>query len=195
MIESKLKEVIETCKNKTELLEDFIHCAYEGQLQLPSPICSSDAESERFTLSEWLWISNITLVHIVLPWILFVVLFLLNSRSDNQYKGTKKRLFYILNIFFLPFITKWNVFWHNYKLLRLNSTNPITFMRGQTIKKLKTRLYQKKLGHSKTITTRNTLAVVQEMNDEEFTTWLKYRPNRILVDLEIDVVRSRFEKS
>ena len=78
------------------------------------------------------------------------------------------------------------------RITRLLSSNPLTFLREKVIKNMKrtTRKPEDLFSVYDIMGKINAKEILEEMNDEEFVTWIKWKRNRDLVNLEIDQERN-----
>ena len=196
--EGILEDIFEDCLNKTKSLNDFFDCSDDKRSTMQRAECSPKKEGFRFNSSEWLWISNISLAHLVFPWTLFLAVFLLKSVRKSNGSCFKRYLIYMFNVIFFPFFTKWRVFWQSAKLVKLNSRNHISFLKEQTIRNLEKRVSQNVVSSLVSEAQESfdysymqeNLQKLKEMNDEEFKNWIKYRPCKFLNHLGVDIAKS-----
>ena len=112
LIKTSIHIIVEACWNTTNTFEDILNCAFERKNVISEELepCPYEKESKRFSSTEWLTLSNITLFHIVFPWILFTLSFCLmnfDKKRSNSFCGC---VFFIFNIILSPISTKFNVF-------------------------------------------------------------------------------------
>jgi hypothetical protein len=111
--------------------------AFERKQALRDDDCSFQQEGNRFSSTEWIQLANITLFHVIFPWVLFTDSFSLMKFNQKKYQGFYGRILFIFSIFFSPIATKLNVFWERFKITRLRATNPANFLREKAVKDLK----------------------------------------------------------
>ena len=174
-IETSIHEIVKNCGNTTDSNTDLLNCVFEGQdlLGEESDSCFLEKERSRFSSAEWLTLSNITLFHILFPWILFAVSFFLLNFSQKKYEGVCGRVMLIFGIILSPITTKWNVFLEKVKITELFSTTPATVSRKKIIKGLETTISTPEDLTSIFNKKDNTKERLEDMNEEEFVNWLK----------------------